>query len=135
MVFEQTTAVKRRTSDIDLAIGEKIKAKRLEAGLGQNDLAKMLGITFQQLQKYEKGVNRVSAASLYKISLCLNCDISFFFDGIGKQTHLCACHDQSQDTYSVDEDPEETAALLKGYYSIRKKATRKKFLNFLKSSE
>ncbi len=135
MVVENLAHVKRRTSEIDLMIGERIKAKRLEVGLGQSDLAKKLGITFQQLQKYEKGLNRVSAASLYKISVCLNCDISFFFDGLGGQSNLGMCSDHSQDEYSVDEDPDETAALLKGYYSIKKKATRKKFLNFLKSSE
>jgi transcriptional regulator with XRE-family HTH domain len=74
---------KRRAGAEDLEIGRKIRALRLERGLSQTDLAKGIGLTFQQVQKYEKGANRVSAGRLQQIADFFKVSIMFFFGGMG----------------------------------------------------
>lgn len=74
---------KRRTNDIDHYIGKSLKALRKAKGLSQNDLGDILGVTFQQVQKYELGQNRLSAASLYKLSLHFEVSLDSFFKQFG----------------------------------------------------
>jgi transcriptional regulator with XRE-family HTH domain len=71
---------KRRATAEDAAIGEKLRALRLDRGLSQSDLGERVGVTFQQLQKYEKGVNRVSVGRLARIVAALNVPITAFYD-------------------------------------------------------
>ncbi|MEA2878599.1 MAG: hypothetical protein QOF14_3795 [Hyphomicrobiales bacterium] len=77
---------KRRAGAEDIEIGHKIRALRLERGLSQSDLADGIGLTFQQVQKYEKGTNRVSAGRLQRIADMLNTPIMFFYAGMGART-------------------------------------------------
>ena len=77
---------KRRAGAEDVEIGRKIRALRLERGLSQSGLADGIGLTFQQVQKYEKGTNRVSAGRLQKIAEMLNTPVMFFYGGVGAQT-------------------------------------------------
>ena len=72
---------KRRAGAEDIEIGRKIRAVRLERGLSQSGLADGIGLTFQQVQKYEKGTNRVSAGRLQRIAEMLNIPIMFFYGG------------------------------------------------------
>src|SRR6516164_965266 len=65
----------------DVDVGRRIRAQRLVCRMSQTELANSLGVTFQQVQKYEKGVNRVGAGRLAKIADTLRVPISFFFDG------------------------------------------------------
>lgn len=67
---------------IDAYVGQKIKERRTLVGVSQTELANHLGITFQQVQKYEKGSNRVSASRLYEIAQILDCDLKSFFEGV-----------------------------------------------------
>src|SRR2546423_11633147 len=71
---------KRRATPEDVAIGQKLRALRLDSGLSQGDLGKMAGVTFQQLQKYEKGVNRISAGRLVRVAAALNLPVTAFYD-------------------------------------------------------
>ena len=82
-------ARKRRAGAEDAEIGRKIRALRLERGLSQSGLADGIGLTFQQVQKYEKGTNRVSAGRLQKIADMLNTPVMFFF-GAGHDALACA---------------------------------------------
>src|SRR5438067_7846803 len=66
---------------LDAVIGQRIRAQRLMCRMSQTDLANALGVTFQQVQKYEKGVNRVGAGRLARIADTLGVPIGFFFDG------------------------------------------------------
>jgi transcriptional regulator with XRE-family HTH domain len=77
---------KRRAGAEDVEIGRKIRALRLERGLSQSGLADGIGLTFQQVQKYEKGTNRVSAGRLQKIADILNTPIMFFYSGMGQRS-------------------------------------------------
>jgi transcriptional regulator with XRE-family HTH domain len=64
---------------IDVMVGKRIRLRRVQMGLSQTELGKKLGVTFQQVQKYENGANRVSCSRLYEISTALDVPIMFFF--------------------------------------------------------
>ncbi|GAB4572706.1 MAG: helix-turn-helix transcriptional regulator [Rhodothalassiaceae bacterium] len=70
---------------IDVHVGERVRARRLLAGMSQDAFASKLGITFQQVQKYEKGTNRISASRLYRMAKILNTPISYFFAEMGER--------------------------------------------------
>ena len=74
---------KRRAGAEDIEIGRKIRALRLERGLSQSGLADGIDLTFQQVQKYEKGINRVSAGRLQRIADMLHTPVMFFYGGMG----------------------------------------------------
>ncbi|MBT4921559.1 MAG: helix-turn-helix transcriptional regulator [Rickettsiales bacterium] len=71
---------------IDVYVGKRVRFKRKVMGLTQSDLAQKVDITFQQIQKYEKGENRVSASMLYQIAQSLNTSVSFFFEGYSEDS-------------------------------------------------
>jgi transcriptional regulator with XRE-family HTH domain len=72
----------RAPNPIDLHVGARIRMRRKILGVSQERLADDLGLTFQQVQKYERGANRVSASKLYEIARSLQAPISYFFDGL-----------------------------------------------------
>jgi len=74
----------RATGSLDLYFGEKLLARRrmMVPKVSQSELGNALGVTFQQIQKYEKGVNRLSAAMMVRIAEVLNVDVQYFFDEI-----------------------------------------------------
>ena len=71
----------KRPDPVDIEVGHRIRIERLARGLSQTALATQLGVTFQQVQKYEKGVNRVGAGRLTKIAEVLGIEVSTFFGG------------------------------------------------------
>ena len=74
--------VERATNPVDLHVGALIRMRRKTMGLSQERLAESLSLTFQQVQKYERGANRVSASKLYEIARSLRSPINYFFDGL-----------------------------------------------------
>jgi transcriptional regulator with XRE-family HTH domain len=62
-----------------------LRSRRLEAGLTQTQLAQAVGVTFQQLQKYEGAINRISAGALYRLALTLDVPVRYFFDGLSRR--------------------------------------------------
>ena len=72
---------KNINKDLDIYIGNRVKLRRTMLGISQDRLGTSLGITFQQIQKYEKGVNRISASTLYSIANILGVDFSYFIEG------------------------------------------------------
>jgi transcriptional regulator with XRE-family HTH domain len=71
---------KRDPNFVDRHVGNRVRMRRLLVGMSQEKLGELLGITFQQVQKYEKGSNRVSASRLYQISRVLGVAVQFFYD-------------------------------------------------------
>ncbi len=67
---------------VDIHVGARVRLRRKAMGLSQTQLADSVGITFQQLQKYERGVNRVSASKLYGMAVTLQTSVAWFFDGM-----------------------------------------------------
>jgi len=72
----------RSPNPIDLHVGGRIRMRRKVLGVSQERLAEALGLTFQQVQKYERGSNRVSASKLYEIARALSAPVSYFFEGL-----------------------------------------------------
>jgi len=77
---------KKSPQQTDVVVGHNIRFWRLERKMSQTDLANILGLTFQQIQKYENGANRVGASRLMQIALALDVPIHVFFDGAGPAT-------------------------------------------------
>jgi len=75
----------RSTAAIDDHVGGRIRERRLMLGLTQQQLAEMIGVTYQQAHKYERGINRVSAGRLFEIARALSAPITYFFEGIGEE--------------------------------------------------
>jgi transcriptional regulator with XRE-family HTH domain len=75
-----SASVKRELSEIDVRVGKRLRARRLELDLSQVAVADQLGISFQQVQKYENGRNRISASRLREVSSILNVHPSYFFE-------------------------------------------------------
>jgi DNA-binding transcriptional regulator YiaG len=80
--LERSTAMSRVRTDVDAFVGGRIKQRRKALAMSQSALGEALGVTFQQIQKYERGHNRVGAGALYKMADALDVPISYFFDGL-----------------------------------------------------
>jgi transcriptional regulator with XRE-family HTH domain len=80
--LERSTAMSRVRTGVDAFVGGRIKQRRKALAMSQTALGEALGVTFQQVQKYERGHNRVGAGALYKMADALNVPISYFFDGL-----------------------------------------------------
>jgi len=74
-------ASKKQPNPIDIHVGSRVRLRRMMLGMSQEKLGESLGITFQQIQKYEKGTNRIGASRIQHISRVLSVPVSFFFDG------------------------------------------------------
>jgi transcriptional regulator with XRE-family HTH domain len=75
----------RSTAAIDGHVGARIRERRIMLGLTQQQLAEMIGVTYQQAHKYERGINRVSAGRLFEIARTLSAPISYFYEGVGEE--------------------------------------------------
>ena len=78
---------KEGLNEVDVFVGQRLRELRMLAGLSQSDVASALALTFQQLQKYERGFNRVSASRLYKLAQFFRVPVSVFFDGLEERSH------------------------------------------------
>jgi len=111
-------------SDIDVRIGALLKQYRKKAGFSQEKLAEALGITFQQIQKYENGVNRIAAGRLYEMSNILNIPVQSFFAGFA----VSGFGDQDQETLTDAETDNGLIALLKTYHRISDPKKKEQFV-------
>ncbi len=110
-------------------------------GMSQERLGEALGLTFQQVQKYERGVNRVGASRLYDLSRVLDVPISFFFDDMPDAsgqttgtTHVAGFAERSE--FGHGDDPlakRETLELVRAYYRITDPSVRKRVFDLIKS--
>ncbi len=75
-------ASKGTADPIDRYVGSRVRVRRLGLGMSQTRLGQAIGVTFQQIQKYENGVNRIGASNLYKMAKTLGVDVGFFYDGM-----------------------------------------------------
>jgi transcriptional regulator with XRE-family HTH domain len=132
-----------RPSPIDVHVGSRIRLRRTLLGMSQERLGEALGLTFQQVQKYERGVNRVGASRLFDLSRVLDVPISFFFDDMPES--LASSYGnpagrrgsgftESQDGFADDAlNRRETLELVRAYYRITDPAVRKRVFDLIKS--
>jgi transcriptional regulator with XRE-family HTH domain len=74
-----------RANDTDRHVGARIRERRIMLGLSQQQMADLIGVTYQQAHKYERGINRISAGRLYEISQVLGVPVNYFFEGLESQ--------------------------------------------------
>ena len=74
-----------RANDTDRHVGARIRERRIMLGLSQQQMADLIGVTYQQAHKYERGINRISAGRLYEIAQVLGVPVSYFFEGLDNQ--------------------------------------------------
>ena len=106
---------------VDVHVGKRIRHRRWMIGMTQQQLAERVGIKFQQIQKYETGMNRVSASRLWDISDSLEVPISFFFEGLD---------DRANSSETVPRDlmaDKEALELVRSYYAIPETQRRRLF--------
>ncbi len=124
----------RSPKDIDVYAGEQLKLKRTELGMTQKTLASLVGVTFQQIQKYEKGLNRIGASRLYEFCQILGVKPSFFFQNID-YTSLDVT---GSGGLGVAESSEKTGndeimELISLYNAVKNPANRKLVIDLLRS--
>lgn len=132
-----------RPSPIDVHVGTRIRLRRTLLGMSQERLGEALGLTFQQVQKYERGVNRVGASRLFDLSRVLDVPISFFFDDMPDNIASSFGGNLPRRTAGIQEIPEassddslnrrETLELVRAYYRITDPSIRKKVFDLIKS--
>ena len=76
---------KKQANPIDAQVGNRVRLRRMLIGMSQERLGELLGLTFQQVQKYEKGVNRIGAGRLFEVSRILGVGIDYFYEGVNSQ--------------------------------------------------
>jgi len=127
---------------IDMHVGKRVRLRRTLLGMSQEQLGAELNITFQQVQKYERGANRISASRLWDISQILDVPISYFFDDMSENTMRSSPRWVSRGdvmdamTSQPLKDPmarRETLELVRTYYTIEKPAVRKRIAEMVKS--
>lgn len=85
-VQRQTTATRIRAQEIDRYVGARIRERRIMMGLTQQQMADLIGVTYQQAHKYERGINRISAGRLHTIGEALGVAVGYFFEGLESGT-------------------------------------------------
>lgn len=87
---EPKEAVVKKPNPIDIHVGSRLRLRRMMMGISQEKLGEQLGLTFQQIQKYEKGTNRIGASRLYQLAKVLDVPVHFFFEEISLQENQTA---------------------------------------------
>ncbi|NCO03127.1 MAG: helix-turn-helix transcriptional regulator [Alphaproteobacteria bacterium] len=140
--MSNTMRTKGKANPIDEHVGKRLRQKRDLVGLSQERLAESVGVTFQQIQKYENGLNRISASRLYEFAQILKVPVSFFFDTIEKAKNENALQGMSDNAQAPFEGPntepealdsKEAKELMRYYFSLNDPELRKNLLKFVKS--
>lgn len=128
-----------KPNPIDIHVGSRVRLRRTLLGLSQEKLADAIGLTFQQVQKYERGANRIGASRLFELSRVLDVPVSFFFEDMapdlaGRGAARAAGLAEAQAPYESDAlARRETLELVRAYYRIEDPHVRKKVAELVKT--
>ncbi len=109
---------------VDVHVGKRIRHRRWMVGMTQQQLAERVGIKFQQIQKYETGMNRVSASRMWEIATALGVAVSFFFEGLGTTRSTDEADTSLPGDLLADK---EALELIRSYYAIPENQRRRLF--------
>ena len=131
-------ATRGRANPVDVHVGARVRMRRTLLGLSQEKLGDALGLTFQQVQKYERGANRIGASRLYQISQVLDVPVSYFFDELPNAVVEQSGPSQVAESgdMTTGRDPmakRETLELVRAYYRIFDPRIRRKVFELVKS--
>lgn len=134
---------------VDVHVGKQLRVQRIIMGLSQEALAKAVGITFQQVQKYERGINRMSASRLYDFARVLSVPVAYFFEGFESQGGEKAAGSggyrydtRLQGGVAEGGEPEfdqeqvltrETLELMRSYHRLKSPLLRRRFVDLLRA--
>lgn len=132
--------MKRRTSEhpdpVDVHVGGRVRLRRTLLGMSQEKLGSALNLTFQQIQKYERGSNRIGSSRLYQLSRILDVPVSFFFDDMPNEPSVRASGVSEGEQAAYEKErftKRETLELVRAYYRIEDSAVRKRIFDLVKS--
>ncbi len=120
---------------VDIHVGQRVRRRRWMLGMTQQQLGEAVGIKFQQIQKYETGMNRVSASRLYDIATALDVPVSFFFDGVTEgdsaeqvitEEDVVAANENAENEVDLFSE-KETLELIRCYYKMPEEPRRRLF--------
>ena len=118
---------------VDIHVGQRIRLRRTMQRMSQEKLAAQLGITFQQVQKYEWGANGVRASRLYAIARILGVNIQYFYEGYtGEGAFGVRCVSEEVTPLDASFNCRETTSLLNAYYAVESKDLRRKIVEMMK---
>ena len=123
---------------VDVHVGSRIRLRRTLLGMSQTALAESVGLTFQQIQKYEKGGNRVSASRLWQFGQVLDVPVSFFFDDmpselLAERGHPGASSNSGDSEATGVMTRRETLELVRAYYRIQNEPVRRRIYDLFKA--
>ena len=125
---------------IDQYVGSRIRARRVGLRMSQTKLGQTIDVTFQQVQKYENGTNRVSASNLFKIAKALGVDVSFFYEGMPESlmtsNHGNGNGQMDPPDSTLEFDPltsREAIELVHHYFLVQNETVRKRLFQFIKA--
>jgi transcriptional regulator with XRE-family HTH domain len=130
------TVAKYGPNPVDVHVGSRVRLRRTLLGMSQEKLGEALGLTFQQVQKYERGVNRIGASRLFHLSQILDVPVSFFFDEMPELSPdaMPGLTEKKQEEFQPDPlVKRETLELVRAYYKIRDPKTRKRLFELTKA--
>ena len=111
---------------VDVHVGKRVRHRRWLVGMTQQQLAEKVGIKFQQIQKYETGMNRVSASRLWDIAAALSVPVSFFFEGLAEDSQAVPSVETTEVPLDILKD-KEALELVRSYYAIPETQRRRLF--------
>ncbi|MEM7679414.1 MAG: helix-turn-helix transcriptional regulator [Pseudomonadota bacterium] len=128
---------KKGTPDpVDVHVGQRLRVRRSLLGISQEKLGNAIDLTFQQIQKYEQGMNRISAGRLYQFSKILNVPISYFFDNVvDDKKALTGLSDNAQSGFVDDSllNSKDSLELIRAYNKISDKDVKKNIVKLVES--
>ena len=128
----------RRKADtphpVDIHVGARVRLRRIELGMSQERLAAELGLTFQQVQKYERAANRISASRLYHIGKVLDVKVPFFYEGYSDAGSLSGFAEPPAEAFQSDLlQRRDTIELVNAFYAIDNPTLRRQLLDLAKT--
>jgi transcriptional regulator with XRE-family HTH domain len=122
--------MKKAANEVDRHVGGRVRMRRMLIGMSQEKLGAALGLTFQQVQKYEKGTNRISASRLQQLSSILGVGIDYFYDGSpGHEGATAGFADGAAPGYQSEMMSAEGLKLVRAFQAIREPKIRRKLLD------
>ncbi len=127
---------------VDVHVGGRVKLRRTLLGLSQEELADAVGVTFQQVQKYERGTNRMGASRLFDMATVLDVSVSYFYQDMPKEIRARKSNEVTppSESFELANDPElslytkrETLELVRYYFQISDKQTRNELMDLIQA--
>ncbi|MCK6451053.1 MAG: helix-turn-helix domain-containing protein [Alphaproteobacteria bacterium] len=124
---------------VDVHVGKRVRERRVQLGMSQKNLAAAVGVSFQQIQKNERGTNRIGASRMLELSRALDVPVSFFFDDMPPQPPVPSAVSTAPEAGAgMEIAPDvmasrETQELVEVYYAIPDQRARKRLLTFIRS--